>query len=90
MLDLVMPELGGLGLLKSLREQDVDTRVIVMTADIQEGTRQKCLALGAAAVLTKPPQAGEVRAALWQVLARAPAEDAPRGAPCGIDPRSDF
>ena len=53
-LDLLMPEMDGLEVLAALSQQHPRIPVIVMTADIQETSRQRCLNLGATAVINKP------------------------------------
>ena len=67
-LDLIMPEMGGLEVLQNLHDWGSSVPVIVLTADIQETTRQHCLELGATAFVNKPPQEAEFRAALAQAL----------------------
>ncbi len=49
--DLLMPDMGGLELLESLREPGAAIPVIIITGNIQESVRQRCLELGAAAVV---------------------------------------
>lgn len=56
LLDLLMPGIGGMGVLTKLRERGHAVPVIVVTADIQQTTRGKCLESGASAVVNKPPQ----------------------------------
>jgi CheY-like chemotaxis protein len=53
LLDLGMPEMGGEEVLTILQQQGSQTPVIVISADIQETTNQRCLSLGAFAVLHK-------------------------------------
>ena len=53
-LDILMPEVDGLSFLRTLQAQGNTTPVIVLTADIQNTTRQECLKLGAKEVLHKP------------------------------------
>ncbi len=66
-LDLLMPGLDGVAVLRKLREQGIQTPVIVHTADIQDSTRQQCLELGARAFLNKPPRPDELLAALAEL-----------------------
>lgn len=61
LLDILMPEMGGREVLKALRLQDSQIPTIVITADIQESTRQECLELGAFAVLHKLIKPNELR-----------------------------
>jgi CheY-like chemotaxis protein len=67
-LDLLMPEVTGYEVLQTLQEEAKRLPVIVMTADIQDSSRQKCLDLGAIAVLNKPPQADQFLQVLQNVL----------------------
>ena len=68
LLDLLMPEVDGWGVLKALREQQSQLPVIVLTADIQESTRQQCIELGAFTVINKPPKPEELRQVLETAL----------------------
>lgn len=71
-LDMLMPEMDGFGVLAALREENVSVPVIVLTADIQNSTREKCMRLGAQAILIKPPDEESIRERLSEVLAAAP------------------
>ena len=68
LLDLLMPEMRGEEVLQTLRDQGLGIPVIVLTADIQESTRQQCLQLGAVAFINKPLQKAELLDAIRQVL----------------------
>ncbi len=68
LLDLLMPKMRGEEVLQTLRDQGLDTPVIVLTADIQESTRQRCLELGAVAFINKPLQEAELLDAIQQAL----------------------
>jgi FixJ family two-component response regulator len=67
-LDLRMNGMSGLDLLHQLRAAGHHVPVVVLTAQGDEGTRQRCLEAGAAAFLAKPFRAevllAEIRAAL--------------------------
>lgn len=67
-LDLRMSGMSGLDLLRHLRAAEVQIPVVILTAQGDEGTRQRCLEAGAAAFLVKPFRAemllAEIRAAL--------------------------
>lgn len=54
LLDLTMPEMNGLELLAQLRTLDQSARVVVITADVQELTREEVMAQGALAFIAKP------------------------------------
>jgi CheY-like chemotaxis protein len=68
LLDLLMPDLSGLEVLATLKEQKVRFPVIVMTADVQESTQKKCFELGAFRVLNKPPKGDELTCAIREAL----------------------
>ncbi|MGE5658197.1 MAG: response regulator [Actinomycetota bacterium] len=54
-LDLLMPGMNGQEVLKALQERGIKIPTIVLTADIQQSTREECLSLGALEVLNKIP-----------------------------------
>lgn len=63
-LDLRMPELGGLAVLDKLRSSHPDIRVIVMTASEEAGTLLDAVAAGAAGYLSKRSTGEELRQAV--------------------------
>jgi len=67
-LDLLMPKVNGIEVLRVCQEKNLNIPVIIHTSDIQELTRQECLALGAVAFLNKPSRAEDLLAAIAQVL----------------------
>lgn len=68
LLDLLMPEMSGQEVLVALKEQEFHIPVIVISADIQESTRQRCLDLGAVTILSKPVNAEELLHVLKLVI----------------------
>jgi two-component system chemotaxis response regulator CheY len=54
LLDLVMKGMNGLDVLKKLTEMDGGVRVIVLSADVQDSSRELAESGGAAGFLTKP------------------------------------
>ncbi len=64
LLDLNMPGPGGLEVMETLREENAGLAVVVVTADIQETTRQRCLELGARSFLNKPVDGASLRQTL--------------------------
>jgi len=66
LLDLTMPVMDGFEALAELKKIDSDAVVIVLTADIQQKTVDKVMALGAATVTPKPPSAEKLEQALAQ------------------------
>jgi len=68
LLDIIMPEMDGLDVLTELYRQGSRIPVIMVTADIQESTRQLCLSLGAVMVINKPQQDDNIREVVQKVL----------------------
>ncbi len=67
-LDLIMPEIDGLKILKALYDKGSRIPVIVVTADVQESVRRQCLEFGAAAFISKPPREDELRNTVRRIL----------------------
>ena len=68
LLDLLMPKVSGMEVLRALREKHLVLPVIVHTSDIQDETRKECLALGAVAFLNKPALEGDLLAVIAQAV----------------------
>ncbi len=68
LLDIIMPEMDGLDVLMTLRDKGIEFPIIMVTADIQETTRQQCLELGAVMVINKPQQEDNLRELIRRVL----------------------
>jgi len=66
--DLLMPVLDGLSVLRALKKRGCKTPAIVVSADIQESTRQECMQLGAKAFLTKPVNTVDIETTLNQFV----------------------
>lgn len=67
-LDLLMPEMDGFEMMKHIHEQDLGIPVVVITADIQDSTREKCRALGAAGCINKPVKKDELLTKIRAIL----------------------
>ncbi len=67
-LDLLMPDYDGFSVLKDAGEQGLDVPIIVITADIQDITRDDCLKPGARAFLNKPVDHDEADAVIREYL----------------------
>lgn len=52
--DLLMPEMNGREMLARIREKDPNTRVIVLTADVQKTTREAVQGFDIIAFINKP------------------------------------
>ncbi len=73
--DLLMPEMDGLEFIAALRDKGIKIPVVVITANIQETVRQKCVEAGVAAFINKPPKGEVVLQAIAAALsAGGPAE----------------
>ena len=72
-LDLLMPGMKGTDVLATLKTHNVGFPVIVITADIQQSTRETCMALGAYRVLNKPPGGEELCSTIREAMAAASA-----------------
>lgn len=71
-LDLNMPKMDGLEVLKSLRERQIDTPVILSTFYGSEQVAEQALKLGAVDYVVKPYDFGEMLAAIQKALAKRP------------------
>lgn len=80
--DLLMPHISGLAFLGQVRQRHPRAKVIVSSADIQDGTAAKARALGASAFVPKPVDAEELRRVIRLIHAQSLA---PADLP--IDPR---
>ena len=71
LLDILMPGVSGMDILSRLHSEGSRTPVIVVTADIQDSVREKCLELGAFTVINKPlllkTLSGTIREALKEI-----------------------
>ena len=54
LLDIYMPDSGGFDFLEEAGRLKLDIPIVILTSDIQDTTREKCLRLGASAFLNKP------------------------------------
>lgn len=71
LLDLSMEDIGGIDVLRVMREIDAGARVIVVSADVQRSTEQAVLAGGAERFLAKPATAEHLLATVASVLGGA-------------------
>ena len=69
-LDLTMPEMDGYEALEKLKESDSGAHVIILTADVQQKSIERCLALGAWKVMKKLPD----KATIYSILDERKAE----------------
>lgn len=59
--DLLMPKMEGTELLSAVKEKKLNVPVIVVSSNIQDTVRQKCLELGASGFLSKPPNTEDLQ-----------------------------
>jgi CheY-like chemotaxis protein len=52
--DLLMPEFDGYYLLEQAQAAKMGIPILILTSDIQNATRDRCMQLGAAGVINKP------------------------------------
>jgi len=63
-LDLTMPTMDGFQVLEVLQTEDLNCFVIVVSADVQPQARERALAMGAIAFVSKPVNAENIRTVL--------------------------
>jgi CheY-like chemotaxis protein len=68
LLDMLMPIMDGVQVLEQLESREVKLPVIVLTADVQEWLKDRCLELGVQAFLNKPVKQEQLRQALNKIL----------------------
>lgn len=81
LLDLMLPDRSGIGLLEALRQLRPDRPVVVITGYATSESLARALEAGAASVLAKPFDAAELLDAVRRALSEAAAADARRNAP---------
>lgn len=68
LVDLLMPGIDGFQFLQTLRERGCAIPTVIVSADIQDASRQRGVELGAAGFLNKPAKETEVRQMVRQLL----------------------
>lgn len=69
LLDMNMPEMNGLKVLQELKERGMSLPVLIITADIQDSTRERCHELGVRHILNKPLDEKALRLKLKEIFA---------------------
>jgi len=77
LLDMLMPIMDGVQVLEQLESQGVKIPVIVLTADVQEWLKDRCLELGVKAFLNKPVKQDQLRQALENIFSASVPTEAP-------------
>jgi two-component system chemotaxis response regulator CheY len=68
LLDLSMEDIGGVQVLRTLREMNAAARVIVLSADVQRSTEDAVLEAGGERFLAKPVDESSLMSAITDVL----------------------
>jgi DNA-binding NtrC family response regulator len=68
MLDIAMPDRNGIDILQEIKTNELDTQVVMLTADDTATTAVKAMKLGAADYLTKPFNIDEVKIVINKVI----------------------
>ena len=66
--DLLMPVMDGVGLLRTMRTAGDNRPVCIISADIQQSSRETCLELGAHTFINKPFKQAELIDAVESML----------------------
>ncbi|MDH5562276.1 MAG: response regulator [Nitrospirota bacterium] len=77
LLDMLMPIMDGIQVLEQLESQGVKIPVIVLTADVQEWLKDRCLELGVKTFLNKPVKQDHLRQALENIFSATVPTEAP-------------
>ncbi len=72
--DLLMPEVDGIELLSYVKDKNIKTPVVVMSANVQDSVRQQCLELGATEFFSKPPNKDNIQKYLEEFLTKGDKE----------------
>ena len=67
-LDRRMPGIDGQEVMKKMRENKIESHVIVMTADVDDQAHEEMKALGAVGVITKPFEILKLKDQLGEML----------------------
>ncbi|MCX6134928.1 MAG: sigma-54 dependent transcriptional regulator [Ignavibacteriales bacterium] len=70
LLDVMMPNLGGVEVLKFIKDQHLDTEVIMLTAVHEVKTAVECMKLGAYYYITKPYNTDDLLALIERAIER--------------------
>ena len=79
LLDLYMPEMNGVDVLRSMRDARIALPAILMSGSDRPGVGEECLRAGAVAYLPKPLNSADLHEALKGALSAAGKGDASQG-----------
>jgi DNA-binding NtrC family response regulator len=68
MMDIRMPDRNGINILAEIKDRQIDTQVVMLTADDTVETAVKAMKLGAADYLTKPFNTDEVKIVIGNII----------------------
>ncbi len=68
LLDNLMPVMDGIQTLEALEARNIKLPIIMLTADVQEWVKDRCLELGVSTFLNKPIKKAQLQETLTQVL----------------------
>lgn len=71
LLDITLPERNGMDILKEIKDEGIDTEVVMLTADDTAETAVKAMKLGAVDYLTKPFNTDEVEMVINNTMEKA-------------------
>lgn len=77
LLDMLMPVMDGVQVLETLESRGVKLPIIVLTADVQEWLKNRCLELGVRSFLNKPVKQDQLQQALRNILSAPHPSEAP-------------
>ncbi len=77
LLDMLMPIMDGVQVIETLQSHGVKLPIIVLTADVQDWLKERCLELGATMFLNKPVKQDQLQQALQDILAAPQPTEAP-------------
>ena len=77
LLDMLMPIMDGVQVIETLQSRGVKLPIIVLTADVQDWLKERCLELGATMFMNKPVKQDLLRQALQDILVAPQPTEAP-------------
>ena len=66
-LDMTMPVMDGRTFLKEIKKEDMNAKIIVCTADIQQKSLEEIFQLGVESIVKKPPTKETVQVAIANI-----------------------